>query len=148
MQTFTVLSTEERTVVGGAWVLLSDRRSRTLSISAPNYIKESLLPTFQCQKDWVVTSEGGVVAVDPQFLIDFKRAAPAPNSPDLASKWRLNGERMMRDLPKALSKLQTLYPKGTYKLTQLLNQRCGIDMCRHYQSTLPPNHLALPNNAS
>jgi len=111
----------------------------TIFITPKGYINDTLLPTFTTK-----THRG----VDPQFKIDFDRAAPISPGDDRARSWFFNGEPMKRSSRLFVHYLQHHHTQHVLDVTRLFNQRLGIDLTRRLQETVGDQHIVLPNSKS
>ena len=120
------------------WEVLG-RRDVHLHVTEPNFIFEKLLPTFNMKPHSLL---------DPQFLIDFKRARPHADCIDRAASWSINGQPAPLEPAVMLGILGCQTPLDRLRITQLFNQRCGIDICRRVQGLYDNGHVVLPKSAS
>jgi len=132
---FTVV---ERPVYRG-WEIVSTASRQSVHITEPNFITEHLLPTFSTK---IRTT------IDPQFLIDFKRARPHADNRDLTATWSINGKPAPRSPHVLLGILGCQQPMNRLRITQLYNQRCGIDICRRIKSLYDDDNGVLPKSSS
>jgi hypothetical protein len=109
-------------------------------VTEPNYITRTLLPTFR--------KKPMVECVDPQFLVDFKRARPYSKEQYLAEAWKINGQRLPRMPGTILRILKRRRPEDCMRITQLYNQRAGIDLTRRVQGYYGQNHMVFPKSSS
>jgi hypothetical protein len=86
--------------------------------------------------------------IDPQFLLDFRRARPLPSDRRVAASWSINGQRVRRSVVDMLRTLEALPPARLLRITQLYNQRCGIDMTRRVQLLYGDGYMVLPESVT
>jgi len=121
------------------WELVgSPAPKRSVYLTPPNFITKELLPTF--------SNIAGLI--DPQFLTDFHRARPHPDNDDLTATWSINGRPAPRAASVLLSILACQKPINRQRITQLYNQRCGIDICRRVKSLYDDDSVVLPQSSS
>ena len=121
------------------WELVGHTSTRSVYVTQANFIFDQLLPTFATK---------GNQLLDPQFLIDFKRAKPHPEWSDRAATWSINGQPAPREPSVLLSILGCQKPLKRLRITQLYNQRCGIDICRRVQGLYDEHHVVLPKSST
>jgi len=131
---FTVLNTPAY----DGWHLLGGAAKHSVHVTPTNFIFDTLMPTFNSLQG----------RLDPQFLIDFKRARPHPNISERAASWSINGRPAPLEPAVMLGILQCQRPLNRLRITQLFNQRCGIDICRRVQGLYDSGHVVLPNSSS
>lgn len=125
---------------GFQWVDTITHDEEMVIATQKKYIQQVLLPTFR--------NYDPINEIDPQFIKDFKRAAPCPNTHHQALRWLCNSQNMNRNVNEILRKLRKWNSSYLSIITAVFNQRIGIDLCRRVFSISGSGIMVLPDSSS
>lgn len=120
------------------WVIVHyEQTESTLLLKPAKYIQRCLLPTFHRRDVRPIiddkTPDFLPARVDCQYLLDLKRTRISEKAPNMTKQWCVNGQLLPRDPVQNLAEIKRHTHKQSFQVTQLLNQRIGIDMTRKIQ---------------
>lgn len=120
------------------WVVVDyEQTESTLLLKPARYIHRCLLPTFHRRDVRPIIHEKASdllpARIDNQYLMDLKRTRVSKQAPNTTEQWCINGKALARDPFQNLVQIKRHTKNRSFQVTQLLNQRIGIDMTRKIQ---------------
>jgi len=120
------------------WVIVHYAQTEsTLLLKPARYIQRCLLPTFHRRDVRPIinrkTPDLLPARIDCQYLLDLKRTRVSEKVPNMTKQWCVNGQSLPRDPVQNLAEIKRHTHEQSFQVTQLLNQRIGIDMTRKIQ---------------